>query len=182
MSGRDVAEHTCALLAGLYSGRVREGHARRFRVETSAAQSSHWAVASNAHGVTMISIGAQALSSELLQRDALPSRRPVALALPLDREMAYWLYRRAYELFACHKDFRDLFGDAELDAVFGALFVPFRAAGFMRRTPEGYEVTDSGAFWNIVSRTSTASRTSSGCGGSARGCHGRVKCDCDAKG
>jgi coproporphyrinogen III oxidase-like Fe-S oxidoreductase len=81
--------------------------------------------------------------------EALPSRRPVALAMPLDsrQEMAYWLYWRAYELFAGHGDFRDLFGDAELDAVFGALFAPFRAAGFMRRTPEGYEVTDSGAFW-----------------------------------
>ncbi len=81
--------------------------------------------------------------------DALPSRRPVALAMTLDRrqEMAYWLYWRAYELFAGSADFRELFDGAELDEVFGALIAPFRAAGFMRRAPGGYEVTDSGAFW-----------------------------------
>jgi oxygen-independent coproporphyrinogen-3 oxidase len=80
---------------------------------------------------------------------ALPQRRPVALAMPLDRrqEMAYWLYWRAYELFASDADFRDLFDGAELDDVFGALFAPFRALGFVRRRPDGYAVTDSGAFW-----------------------------------
>ncbi len=81
--------------------------------------------------------------------DALPSRRPVALAMPLERrqEMAYWLYWRAYELFAGRDDFRELFGGADLDATFGALFAPFRAAGFMRRTAEGWAITDPGAFW-----------------------------------
>jgi oxygen-independent coproporphyrinogen-3 oxidase len=67
----------------------------------------------------------------------------------LDRrqEMAYWLYWRAYELFAGREDFRALFDGADLDATFGALFAPFRAAGFMRRTPAGFEITDAGAFW-----------------------------------
>jgi len=81
--------------------------------------------------------------------DALPSRRPVALAMPLDRrqEMAYWLYWRAYELFAGDADFGDLFEGAALARVFGPLFAPFRALGLVRRSADGYEITDSGAFW-----------------------------------
>jgi oxygen-independent coproporphyrinogen-3 oxidase len=81
--------------------------------------------------------------------DALPARRPVALAMPLDRrqEMAYWLYWRAYELFAGEQDFRDLFDGAELERVFGPLFAPFRALGLMCRSDGGFGVTDSGAFW-----------------------------------
>jgi oxygen-independent coproporphyrinogen-3 oxidase len=69
--------------------------------------------------------------------------------MPLDRrqEMAYWLYWRAYELFAGRDDFRALFDGAEVEDVFGALFAPFRALGFMRRSEHGYEISDSGAFW-----------------------------------
>jgi coproporphyrinogen III oxidase-like Fe-S oxidoreductase len=80
---------------------------------------------------------------------ALPSRRPVALAMPLAprQEMAYWLYWRAYELFAGAEDFADLFPGASLEGVFGPLFAPFRALGLMRRTAGGFEITDAGAYW-----------------------------------
>ena len=80
---------------------------------------------------------------------ALPARRPVALSMPLAprQEMAYWLYWRAYELFAGAGDFAELFPGPSLEEVFGRLFVPFRALGFMRRTSGGFEITDAGAYW-----------------------------------
>ena len=80
----------------------------------------------------------------------LPSRRPVALAMTLDRrlEMAYWLYWKAYELKISSPDFAEVFcPDASLDDIFGRLLLPFRALGMINRQTGGYRVTDRGAYW-----------------------------------
>lgn len=75
-------------------------------------------------------------------------RRPTALAMPLTRrlEMAYWLYWRAYEMHIPGKEFRLLF-DADLDSVFGHLLKTPRLLGMASKTPEGFEITESGAYW-----------------------------------
>jgi len=81
---------------------------------------------------------------------ALPSRRPVAVSMPMHRqlEMAYWLYWRIYELKILADPFRKLFGeDASLDLQFGRLMAPLVSGGLMARTAAGYEVTKSGAYW-----------------------------------
>ena len=81
---------------------------------------------------------------------ALPRRRPVALSLAVDRrlEMAYWLYWRVYELHVGEADFRDQFGaDADLTRMFGHLFRPLMLAKLAERTPDGYRITNSGAYW-----------------------------------
>ena len=108
---------------------------------------------------------------------ALPGRRPVALSMALAprQEMAYWLYWRAYELFAGADDFAALFPGAGLEEVFGRLFAPFRALGLMRRVAGGFEITDAGASGSTGCRASTASPTSSGSGGAAAGRRGRPR-------
>ncbi len=82
--------------------------------------------------------------------ETLPERRPVALAMPVNRrlEMAYWLYWRVYELAAEDNDFRRLFGENDgLRSRFGTLFTPVRAAGLAARTSTGYAITTAGAYW-----------------------------------
>ena len=81
---------------------------------------------------------------------ALPARRPIALSMRMDRrlQMAYWLYWRAYELFAGNDQFHDLFGlDQSIDNHFGAALVPFRLTGLLQRTAQGYRLTHEGAYW-----------------------------------
>ena len=81
---------------------------------------------------------------------ALPSRRPIALSMRMNRrlEMAYWLYWRAYELFVAEAEFSDMFGShRSIAKMFGLSFSPFLAAGLMERNAEGYRITDAGAFW-----------------------------------
>lgn len=81
---------------------------------------------------------------------ALPARRPIALSMKMDRrlEMAYWLYWQAYDLFVADADFHDLFGtDRSMTRLFGPCFVPFVAAGLMKREAGGYRITAAGAFW-----------------------------------
>ena len=82
--------------------------------------------------------------------EKLPSRRPIALAMPVNLrlEMAYWLYWRVYELKIHQGGFQALFGaEASLHAVFASILKPFTLAGFMTREPEGYRITESGAYW-----------------------------------
>ena len=82
--------------------------------------------------------------------ETLPARRPVAVAMPLDRrlEMAYWLYWRIYELKILDADFRAVFGpDASLDAEFGRLLRPLLWTRLLERVPGGYRVTRPGAYW-----------------------------------
>jgi oxygen-independent coproporphyrinogen-3 oxidase len=82
--------------------------------------------------------------------DALPERRPVALALPVDRrlEMAYWLYWRVYELQIEGGEFRHVFGSREsLADRFGGLLAPLCLTGMARRTERGYAITPAGAYW-----------------------------------
>ena len=72
----------------------------------------------------------------------------VSLSMPLSRrlEMAYWLYWRLYELTVGRAPFASMF-DRDLGRYYGWLFVVPRLLRLMRRTREGYEVTDRGAYW-----------------------------------
>jgi coproporphyrinogen III oxidase-like Fe-S oxidoreductase len=82
--------------------------------------------------------------------DALPTRRPIAVSMPVRRrlEMAYWLYWRIYELRAPDADFRRVFGpDASLDGAFGHLLRPLIPLGLISRSNGEYRVTKSGAYW-----------------------------------
>lgn len=80
--------------------------------------------------------------------EALPSRRPVALSMPVDRrlEMAYWLYWRVYELRANEAGFRQVFGES-LASTYGHLFQPLRLLGLAEARNGGYGITNSGAYW-----------------------------------
>lgn len=80
--------------------------------------------------------------------DALPSRRPIALSMKVDRrlEMAYWLYWRVYELEAGGKEFQSLFGDS-LASIFGHLFRPLRMVRMAKARDGNYGITTSGAYW-----------------------------------
>lgn len=81
---------------------------------------------------------------------ALPSRRPVALSMAIDRrtEMAYWLYWRVYELEIRYSGFRTVFGpDASLDAEFGLWLRLLVRMRLLKQEPDGYRVTSSGAYW-----------------------------------
>lgn len=81
---------------------------------------------------------------------SLPRRRPVALSMPVDRnlEMAYWLYWRVYELKMMETDFQDLFNDnITLEAQFGKILKPFIGLGMIKKIDGGYQVTRSGAYW-----------------------------------
>jgi oxygen-independent coproporphyrinogen-3 oxidase len=81
---------------------------------------------------------------------ALPSRRPVAVSMPINRrlEMAYWLYWRVYELRISDGDFRDMFGNnASLEAEFGHLLRPMIPLKLLERVDGGYRVTKRGAYW-----------------------------------
>ena len=80
---------------------------------------------------------------------ALPDRRPIALALPVDREleMAYWLYWRVYELEIGEGDFSSCFGERTLAGRYGHLLEPLRLLGLVERSPGGYRVTRAGAYW-----------------------------------
>jgi oxygen-independent coproporphyrinogen-3 oxidase len=80
----------------------------------------------------------------------LPQRRPVALAMPVDRrlELAYWLYWRVYELLVGEAALRQRFGEeVSLGAGLGGLLALARAAGLVRRVDGGWAVTRSGAYW-----------------------------------
>lgn len=78
----------------------------------------------------------------------LPKRLPVALALPVNRqlEMAYWFYWRLYEMKLGGEDFRRLF-DSELDESFGRLLGLLVRLGLVRREEEDYHVTPEAAYW-----------------------------------
>lgn len=79
---------------------------------------------------------------------ALPQRFPVALVLPVSRqlEMAYWLYWRVYEMKLGNADFGELFG-ADLDAVYGRLLRLLTRVGMMTRANGCYQVTERAAYW-----------------------------------
>jgi oxygen-independent coproporphyrinogen III oxidase len=80
----------------------------------------------------------------------LPSFRPVALTMPVDRriEMAYWLYWRVYELKILNSDFQRLFGPAtSLAAEFGKVLYPPTLIGLMERHGDDYYITKAGAYW-----------------------------------
>ena len=63
-------------------------------------------------------------------------------------EMGYWLYWRAYELYVDEAGFRQRLGAHEsLSGRFGRLLAPARAAGLVRKTPDGFEITPAGAYW-----------------------------------
>lgn len=80
----------------------------------------------------------------------LPTRRPVALSMPVDRRtaMAYWLYWRMYELKISEGDFRSVFGsDASLDAEFGRWLRMLAHMKLLERDAGGYHATATGAYW-----------------------------------
>lgn len=76
--------------------------------------------------------------------------RPIALTMPVDKrlEMAYWLYWRVYELGIKNTSFKKTFGpSANIDKEFGFFFNPLRAMGMVKKTGDGYQINDSGAYW-----------------------------------
>jgi oxygen-independent coproporphyrinogen-3 oxidase len=78
----------------------------------------------------------------------LPEKAPVALVLPVDRqlEMAYWLYWRVYEMKLCLADFRELFGE-DLDDVYGRMLRLLMRMGMLERDGGCYRVTENSAYW-----------------------------------
>ena len=79
---------------------------------------------------------------------ALPEKEPVALVLPVDRqlEMAYWLYWRVYEMKLGLADFRDLF-EEDLEDVYGRMLRLMTRMGMMERVDGYYRVTEDAAYW-----------------------------------
>jgi len=62
--------------------------------------------------------------------------------------MAYWLYWRVYELKVYQEDFQTLFGkENSIESTFSQVIKPFELAGMMEKKNDGYQVTDSGAYW-----------------------------------
>ncbi len=78
----------------------------------------------------------------------LPHRLPVALAMPVDRqlEMVYWLYWRIYEMSIPAGEFSRLFG-RDLESVYGGLLRLLVKLGMLSHQNGCYHVTEGSAYW-----------------------------------
>jgi len=79
---------------------------------------------------------------------ALPRRLPVALAMPVNRqlEMTYWLYWRIYEMRIPAREFCRVFG-RDLESVYGSLLRLLVRLGILSRENGDYRVTERSAYW-----------------------------------
>jgi oxygen-independent coproporphyrinogen III oxidase len=78
----------------------------------------------------------------------LPHRLPVALSMPVDRqlEMAYWLYWRIYEMSIPIQEFSQVFG-RDLESVHGRLLRLLTRLGILNRENGCYHVTEKSVYW-----------------------------------
>jgi coproporphyrinogen III oxidase-like Fe-S oxidoreductase len=80
---------------------------------------------------------------------AVESKLPVALAMriPSRLDRAHWLYWSFYALRISRIDFATKFDGHDLDHEFGRLLRPMQILGWLAEHPDGYAVTNSGAYW-----------------------------------
>lgn len=73
---------------------------------------------------------------------------PIALGMKVPKriEMAYWLYWRVYEMMLSKNEFNVAFNE-DLRRIFGKIILLPRSLGMVRKNLDGYEITESGAYW-----------------------------------
>ncbi len=78
----------------------------------------------------------------------LPHRLPVALAMPIDRqlEMAYWLYWRIYEMSIPVGEFSRFFG-RDIERIHGGLLRLLTRLGILNHEDGCYHVAEGSAYW-----------------------------------
>lgn len=80
---------------------------------------------------------------------AVGSKLPVALAMriPSRLDRAHWLYWSFYALRISRLDFATKFDGHDLYHEFGRVLRPMQILGWLAEHPDGYAVTNSGAYW-----------------------------------